>query len=147
MSSAPPARGESPSPRPETVKGERGQPGQSPPLPPSGTAGKAPSSRLPGGTGGSGDTLVPPVPRYNPPPSYPRKARRFGWEGTVLLIIEVRPDGRSGKITVKKSSGYPLLDRAAIRTVRKWRFTPARRQGTPVSATVELPVVFRLDRR
>jgi len=112
----------------------------------------APAGQPPAGTrseepppaSANSDILADPVPRYNPRPEYPREARKFGWEGTVLLIVEVLPDGNAGKIEIKESSGHSVLDRAAIQAIRKWRFTPAQRQGTPVPATTELPVIFRL---
>jgi protein TonB len=91
------------------------------------------------------DPLTDPVPRYNPHPEYPREARRFGWEGTVLLIIQVLPDGSTGKIEIKESSGYSVLDQAAVQAIRRWRFEPAQRQGISVPATIELPVIFKLN--
>ncbi len=91
------------------------------------------------------DSLTDPVPRYNPRPEYPREARKFGWEGTVLLIIQVLPDGNTGKIEIKESSGYSVLDQAAVQAIRGWRFTPAQRQGISVPATIELPVIFKLN--
>lgn len=87
-----------------------------------------------------------PIPRDdNRRPRYPRKARRLGWEGTVLLTVEVLPNGTSGKIEIKKSSGYVDLDRAAVAAIRRWRFEPAQAGGSAVSATVEIPVIFTLS--
>ena len=86
-----------------------------------------------------------PIPQDdNPRPQYPRKARRFGWEGTVLLTVEVLPDGSSGEIEIKESSGHRDLDRAAVAAIRRWRFTPAQKEGISVAAVVEIPVVFTL---
>lgn len=82
--------------------------------------------------------------RYNPKPQYPRAARRRGQEGKLLLLVEVLPGGRAGKIEIEKSSGYELLDNAAIDTVKKWRFVPAKRGATPVRAWVKIPVEFNL---
>jgi periplasmic protein TonB len=36
------------------------------------------------------------------------------------------------------------LDERAVQAVRQWRFTPARRLGTPVDVMVEVAVEFRL---
>lgn len=45
---------------------------------------------------------------------YPRQSRRYGDQGTVLLHITVSAAGRAEKVELRKSSGYPLLDAAAI---------------------------------
>ncbi|HOP35717.1 MAG TPA: hypothetical protein PL090_05285, partial [Syntrophales bacterium] len=34
---------------------------------------------------------------HNPPPAYPPLARRRGYEGTVLLLVEVLPGGTAGR--------------------------------------------------
>jgi len=47
-------------------------------------------------------------------------------------------------VTVEESSGVASLDDAAAAAVRRWRFRPARRNGTPVRATVQVPVRFAL---
>ena len=62
-------------------------------------------------------TDIPPGYLRNPPPIYPRLGRQLGCEGTVLLEVEVRPDGRTGTITILASSGYDLLDVAAMEAV------------------------------
>lgn len=81
----------------------------------------------------------------NPKPAYPRQARRRGLEGQVLLEVEVRADGRPGRIDIVASSGHSILDRAALEGLRQWRFQPARRGGRAVDATLRVPVSFRLN--
>lgn len=85
-------------------------------------------------------------PRYaiNPKPHYPQEAKRRGYEGEVLLRVEVLSNGQVGEVEVKRSSGYESLDRSAITAVREWRFIPARKGETPVSVWVTIPVVFQL---
>jgi protein TonB len=85
-----------------------------------------------------------PGPVYNPPPAYPRAARRRGLEGRVTLQVHIDRYGRVQQVAVQISSGHPILDRAAIRTVRRWRFAPAGRNGRAVAAQLQIPVVFRL---
>ncbi len=89
------------------------------------------------------------VPRYgeNMPPVYPAIARRRGYEGVVMLSAEVLIDGTVGKLKIKKSSGYDILDRSALETVRKWKFEPGRKMGYPVVMNVEVPVRFVLNNR
>lgn len=81
----------------------------------------------------------------NPAPSYPASARRRGQEGRVILRVVVLPDGDAGEVVLEKSSGVESLDQAALETVRRWRFSPARRNGRPVSATVQIPIRFALN--
>ncbi|PLX79932.1 MAG: hypothetical protein C0616_09790 [Desulfuromonas sp.] len=80
----------------------------------------------------------------NPPPVYPDQARRRGWEGDVLLRLTITTAGVVEKVVVLKSSGHRLLDRSALRQVRRWRFRAAQQNGRPVTSEVDLPVKFRL---
>ncbi len=81
----------------------------------------------------------------NPWPDYPRLARRRGQEGEALLAVTVLADGAPVAVELRTSSGYALLDEAALDAVRRWRFAPALVAGQPVQAVVDVPVVFRLE--
>lgn len=81
----------------------------------------------------------------NPAPAYPLISRKFREEGKVLLAVNVTAKGIAEHVEIKQSSGYPRLDEAALVTVRKWRFVPARRGDDPVAANVVVPITFRLD--
>ena len=85
-------------------------------------------------------------PNYlrNPEPPYPLLARRRRQEGTVLLSVRVTENGRAALVNLKTSSGYPLLDEAALRAVRDWEFDPARAAGIAVESQIEVPVRFVL---
>jgi protein TonB len=85
-------------------------------------------------------------PRYgeNPKPLYPHEAKKKGYEGEVLLRVEVLSNGRVGEIQVRRSSGYDVLDRSAIKTVKQWKFIPAQKGETPVPVWVNIPVAFQL---
>ena len=78
-------------------------------------------------------------------PRYPRKARRAGWEGTTLLKVLVNSEGAPGRVTVERTSGFEILDEAAVKAVQRWRFHPARRGIAPLSRWVRIPVAFRLE--
>lgn len=86
------------------------------------------------------------LPSYlrNPAPVYPYEARQQGWEGTVIVEAEVLPSGRCGQARALTSSGYRVLDEAALQTIQRWQFKPATRGAVPVSVWVEIPVTFRL---
>jgi len=80
----------------------------------------------------------------NPRPLYPLLAIRQGAQGEVLLLVEVLPDGRAGRIELEKFSGHAMLDAAAMNAVRAWRFTPARKDGLLTTQTVRIPIHFNL---
>ena len=84
--------------------------------------------------------------RYLEPiePPYPRRARMMGWEGTVVLRVIVSADGIVAEVAVHRSSGYPLLDQAAVMAARSKRFVPAKDGGFTTSSVAEMPVRFVL---
>ena len=86
-------------------------------------------------------------PKYaeNPKPIYPQEARRKGYEGEVILKVEVLSNGRVGQVEVKKSSGYELLDRSALATVKQWKFVPAKKGEAQVPLWVNIPIKFQLQ--
>lgn len=78
------------------------------------------------------------------PPVYPRRARELEQEGVATVRVKLDPSGNAQEVLVWQSSGYDLLDKAAIMAARKWRYMPERRGGKPVNAWVEIPVRFAL---
>lgn len=84
---------------------------------------------------------------YAPPPPYPRQAHLRGWEGDVLLRVQVGLDGRPRRVEVERSSGRRLLDRgAAEHVLATWRFQPALQDGRAVDAWALVPIRFRIER-
>ncbi len=86
-------------------------------------------------------------PRYdeNPKPIYPPEARKKRYEGEVILRVEVLQNGRVGQVDVKKSSGYDLLDRSALKAVKQWKFVPAKKGEKAIPLWVNIPVKFQLQ--
>ena len=80
----------------------------------------------------------------NPAPAYPPLSRRMGEEGRVVLRVLVNEHGLPGDVQLRTSSGFNRLDTVALETVRQWKFVPARRGDTPVSAWVLVPISFSL---
>jgi protein TonB len=62
----------------------------------------------------------------------------------VVLDVKVSAQGRATGVTVAQSSGYPLLDEAALTAVRRWEFDPARKRDAAVDSEILVPVRFRL---
>jgi TonB family protein len=83
-------------------------------------------------------------PGQNLRPEYPRTAREAGWEGTVMLQVEILPDGKAGVVSVHRTSGHAILDDAALTAVQRWRFSPAMDGNFPIKTVVHLPVKFDL---
>ncbi|MDB5712703.1 MAG: hypothetical protein JWO15_100 [Sphingomonadales bacterium] len=79
------------------------------------------------------------------PPTYPLDARRSKEQGVVVLSVILSPDGRVSDISVSSSSGHESLDRAALRAVRHWRWSPTIRNGNAmmVRGLVTIPFVLR----
>jgi periplasmic protein TonB len=50
--------------------------------------------------------------------NYPEQARRMNLAGSLVLSVDVLPDGSVEQIRVLRSSGYDVLDEAAVRIVR-----------------------------
>ncbi|MBU2499418.1 MAG: energy transducer TonB [Proteobacteria bacterium] len=86
-----------------------------------------------------------PVYQKNPPPVYPRLARRRGYEGTVVLEVLVNRLGKVDELRLFQSSGYGVLDRAAVTAVKSWLFEPGMRGDEKVDMWVKIPVRFRLE--
>ena len=98
-------------------------------------------------TGGATGRVREAVPLYkiNPPPRYPRTARRRGAQGTVVLSVYVDAHGRVANVWVFESSGYRVLDNAALEAVKKWGFEPGRKGDRKVAMWVNVPVRFELQ--
>ena len=64
------------------------------------------------------------VPLSRPAARFPSDARRRGLEGTVELALTVTPEGRVIEAQVVSSS-HAAFNREAVRSARRWRYTPA----------------------
>jgi protein TonB len=84
------------------------------------------------------------VPVSRPKPFYPRIARLRGWQGVVVVHVAIDESGRAWQVTIRDSSGHPVLDDVALDTVRQWRFSPARQGGRAVASAIEVPIRFSL---
>jgi len=85
-----------------------------------------------------------PIYRLNPSPKYPRIARIRGYQGNVLLDVLVNTDGKVDDLKIYKSSGHPLLDRAAVSSVKRWLFEPGMIGEKKTDMWVRVPIRFEL---
>ncbi len=75
---------------------------------------------------------------------YPNSARMNGQEGKVILKAVIRSDGQLAEVFIQKSSGYSVLDEAAIEAVKRaCPLDMTQALGKP-QIVVSLPIVYSL---
>ena len=89
------------------------------------------------------DEFVAPKTVNRQVPEYPDIAMRARIEGIVVLRVIVAPSGAVENVQVM--SGQPRLAEAAVKAVKKWRYSPVSWRGEPASAIVTEKVAFRLQ--
>ncbi len=102
-----------------------------------------------GGTGGGiyrpGGSVTPPRVITQVKPKYTDDALVRKIQGTVILDVVVKSDGRPGTILVTRSLDRGGLDESAVAAAREWRFEPGRLGETPVDVLVTLILDFRIQ--
>ena len=91
-----------------------------------------------------GGDLQPPAKVFHVKPEYPNLARVARVQGTVVLECTIDPAGNV--VDVRLISGHPLLAPAAAFAVGRWRYSPTRLNGQPVSVMLTVTVRFDLAR-
>lgn len=91
-----------------------------------------------------GDLDTPPRAVYAPAPEYPAQARRNRREGRVVVRVLLDERGRVVRGQILPGADAESFGRAALDAVRRWRFTPGLKDGSPVRAEVEVPILFRI---
>jgi protein TonB len=76
---------------------------------------------------------------------YPTEAARRHQQGTVVLMLYVNGSGVLDKVEIVKSSGFPLLDAAAIKEMKQSRFDPAMDGAIPIRSRAQASVTYRLE--
>jgi TonB family protein len=91
----------------------------------------------------AGDRIPPADILKEVRPEYPLEARRKHEVGSGVLILHVdRKTGEVTSVTIRKSTGYKVLDDAGLKAFRQWRFRP----GT-VTEPIWMPISFSLPHR
>jgi len=78
----------------------------------------------------------------SPQPVYPPIARQRRIQGRGIFRLDVAKDGRVDSIQIRKSTGSKILDDAAEKALRQWRFKPG-----AVIGKLNVPIDFVLSRR
>jgi protein TonB len=75
---------------------------------------------------------------------YPTIARRRGWQGIVILELHIESDGHISRLHVTETSGYPVLDQAAISTLQLASVPHAGQWLNGHAIDIMVPVEYRL---
>lgn len=70
--------------------------------------------------------------------NYPAIARRMGWAGKVFISFLLNTEGKVLNVKIAKSSGYPVLDKCAVKAVLSLSGLPK----PPSLTRVEVPFAF-----
>jgi protein TonB len=81
---------------------------------------------------------------YGPVPAYPREARAAEIETDVPVEIVVDPNGAVVDARLERTVGYGI-DEATLRAIRKYRFTPALKDGRAVAVRMQWTMKYRLE--
>jgi TonB family protein len=76
-------------------------------------------------------------------PEYSEEARRAKLQGKVTVAIQVGTDGRTRRLKIIDALGSGL-DQKAMEAIKRWRFSPAMKDGKPVTIEATVEVNFRL---
>lgn len=76
---------------------------------------------------------------------YPQQARMRNQQGTVEITFDVADDGSIASFSISRSSGSPLLDRAAERLFSRLKLPPPDASILPSLAGLTVPVKFELE--
>src|SRR6266478_4584589 len=79
---------------------------------------------------------------HQPLPPYFMEDRKAGVTGVMILSVTLSPDGRVTRVHVVKSLS-PHLNKAAVKTVRQWRFKLIKGNPDAMTDDFELPILFR----
>ncbi len=74
-------------------------------------------------------------------PKYPTALKRKSIEGSVSLVFVIDTNGVVISPTVE-SSTHVEFEEPALDAIRRWKFTPGKRDGEPVKVRVRLPLQF-----
>lgn len=73
--------------------------------------------------------------------TYPRIARQRGWTGKVVIAFVISIDGNVKDIKITEGTGFEILDKNAVETVKKISPFPK----PPVEAQLVIPVKYSLN--
>jgi TonB family protein len=87
--------------------------------------------------------VIAPKVLYKVDPNYTQEARDAKIEGTVVVDVEVHPDGKAHNLKVERTLD-PGLDQKALDAISAWRFQPATKNGKPIAVEATIEINFKL---
>jgi TonB family protein len=90
-----------------------------------------------------GGGISAPSVLYKVEPAYTEEARAAKYSGTVVVTVEIQPDGTAQNIRIVKGLGLGL-DEKAVEAISQWRFKPGMKGDVPVTVAANIEVNFRL---
>lgn len=101
----------------------------------------------PTGVSRLGPELTPPQLVKEVKPGYTAAAMKAKIEGSVVLEAVVQTNGAVGEVRVKRSLDREFgLDDEAVNALKKWRFSPGKKDGAAVPVLVEVEMTFTLKK-
>jgi periplasmic protein TonB len=85
-----------------------------------------------------------PSPIKTANPDYPTDLKREGINGLVSVITVIDEKGDVIDVSVKKAS-HQAFEQPAKDAIKKWKFTPAKKDGKAVKVRVTIPVKFSVS--
>lgn len=86
--------------------------------------------------------LTPARPTKTAAVRYTKLAKQLRWQGTILLRAIVDKSGKPNHIQIVNPLGYGLDDEA-VRTVERWKFKPAKKDGKAVAMRIGVNLAFQ----
>ncbi|HUI76492.1 MAG TPA: TonB family protein [Bryobacteraceae bacterium] len=90
-----------------------------------------------------GSGVTPPSLIDKVEPEYSEEARAAKYQGTVVVVVEIGPDGIARNMKVTRGLGFGL-DEKALQAISQWHFKPGSKDGEPVTVMAMIEVNFRL---
>lgn len=77
-------------------------------------------------------------------PMYPYRAKRLGIEGMVRIRFLVNRAGSTDLFKILQSEPAGEFDKVVEKTIKRWKFKPAKREGQVVETWMETTIEFKL---
>lgn len=80
---------------------------------------------------------------YAPTLAYPPRARRLGQDGTTILLLELNATGSVTKVSIRRSSGFQILDDSAVDYAKKLKYSKDVRLQNGTKAILNVSFVLK----
>jgi periplasmic protein TonB len=81
---------------------------------------------------------------YQPKPEIPEELRHHRLELVAIARFQVAANGAT-QVELIEPTPEPILNRALLETLKKWRFFPALQSGNPVASTIDMRIPVTVE--